>query len=80
MRFRNYSFLEEDDEPEADYDYSLVAVGGKFYTIPRDVAVAIMTMNKCAELLATDLAEELDEPVATIFSEYMKKAGDVIEK
>lgn len=74
---KDYDDLIEDEE---DYDTSLVTVGGKYYEVPEEVATAITNMNRCAEMLATDLAKTKKKDAIELFHDYFMKARDEVEK
>ena len=71
----NYADFEE-DYLENDYDTAIVTVNSKYYEIPKEVASSITTMNKCAELLATDLALKKKKDATSLFLEYFNKAKE----
>lgn len=66
----------EDDFLEEDYDKAVVTVNNKYYEVPQEVATSITTMNKCAEMLATDLALKKKKEATSLFIEYFNKAKE----
>lgn len=76
-----YAEFEEDfDILEDDYDTAVVTVNNKYYEVPKEVATSITAMNKCAEMLATDLALKKKKDATDLFIEYFSKAKESIEK
>ncbi len=70
------ALAEFDEDDLEDDDYTIVTVAGKYYEVPKAVGEAIANMNKCAELLATDLAKAKKKDAAELFLNYFNKAKE----